>query len=178
MANDFGSKILSEQLKDAHTHLNATMEGVTNEVAHFQPEGKANPISGTFAHLIFSEDFFISTLIQGKAPLMETEFKDKTGASEIQPSEWVEAYPKWLREVKVDLTQMEEYKKAVFSASEDYISSLTDQDLEKEIDLSAFGMGNKKLSSVLGGMVIGHCRDIMGEISVLKGIQNLKGYPF
>lgn len=44
--------------------------------------------------------------------------------------------------------------------------------------MSAFGMGGRKLHSVLAGMVIGHAASIMGEISVLKGIQGLKGYPF
>lgn len=171
--------ILAELLKDAHTHFRATLDGVTEEVAHFQPEGKANPIAGTYAHLVFSEDFFIQTLIQGKTPLMEEEnWKDKTGASEVQPSEWENAYPKWLREVKVDLEQFEKYREAVFSESEKYLESLTDEELEKEVDLSAFGMGMRKLHSVIGSMVIGHTRDIMGEISVLKGIQNLKGYPF
>ena len=62
--------------------------------------------------------------------------------------------------------------------SEEYVASLSDTDLDQEIDMSMFGMGNKKLSSFLGGLVIGHTRDIMGEISVLKGIQGLRGYPF
>lgn len=174
----FAVNILLELLTDGHKHLADTMEGVTDEVANFQPEGTANPIAGTYAHLVFSEDFFIHMLIQGKPPLMETEFKDNTGASEIQPSEWENAYPKWLREVKLDLNQFDTYAKAVFKASAEYLESLTDEDLDKEIDMSAFGMEMRKLHSVLGGMVIGHTRDIMGEISVLKGIQGLKGYPF
>jgi hypothetical protein len=172
------ANILLDQLKDFHNAFRGTMEGVTEEVAHFQPEGTANPIAGTYAHLVFSEDFFIHMLIQGKAPLMETEFKDKTGASEIQPSEWENAYPKWLREVKVDLNKFKKYQEAVFSASEQYVASIEDKDLEKEIDMNAFGMGGKKLSSVLAGMVNGHVTSIMGEIAVLKGIQGLKGYPF
>ncbi len=172
------ASILLDQIKDAHRVFKGTMEGVTDAVAHFQPEGTANPIAGTYAHLIFSEDFFIHMLIQGKAPLMDTEFKDKTGASEIQPSEWETAYPKWLREVKIDLEQYKKYEEAVFKASEEYIASLDDVDLDKEIDMSSFGMGGRKLHSVLAGMVIGHITAIMGEISVLKGIQGLKGYPF
>ena len=172
------AKMLLELLKDAHKNFSATMQGVTEEVAHYQPAGKANPIAGTYAHLVFSEDFFIHMLIQGKSPLMETEFKDKTGASEIQPSEWEVAYPKWLKEVKLDLPQFEKYAKAVYEASEEYLDSLTDEDLEKQIDMSSFGMGDRPLHAILGGMVIGHSNSIMGEISVLKGIQGLKGYPF
>lgn len=178
MANNIAVTMLLEQLKDAHKWLEETMEGVTNEVAAFQPPGKANPIAGTYAHVVFSEDFFVSMLLQGKPALMDTSWKDKTGASEIQPSEWVTEYPRWLREVKLDITKFRDYAKAVYAASEDYLSTLTDDDLFKEIDLSSFGMGARPAHTVWGGMIVNHARDIMGEISVLKGIQGLKGYPF
>ena len=178
MNNKIGVNILLEQIKDAHQWLEATMEGVTNEIAAFMPPGKANPIAGTYAHLVMSEDFFIQGLLQGKKPLMETTWKDKTGASELQPTEWEKAYPKWLKTVTVDIAQMREYAKATYKASEEYLASLTDEDLESEIDMSMFGMGKRKKHSVIAGMIIGHARDIMGEISVLKGIQGLKGYPF
>ncbi len=178
MSQNAAVYLLLDQLKEAHNYMNQTMEGVTNEVAAFMPPGKANPIAGTYAHLIFSEDFFISTMIRHNQPLFETEFKDKTGASEIQPSEWEHAYPKWLKEVKVDIEQMNTYAKAVYASTEHYLASLTDEELEKEVDMSAFGMGNRKLANVLGMMIIMHTNNIMGEISVLKGIQGLKGYPF
>ncbi len=178
MKNKIAVNLLVEQLTEAHKWIEATMEGVTNEVAAHMPPGKANPIAGTYAHLIMSEDFFVNTLLQGKKTLMETEFKDKTGASEVQPTEWETAYPKWLKTVKVDVATLRTYAKAVYTANEKYLASLTDEDLAREIDMSMFGMGKRAVGSILGGMVIGHARDIMGEISVLKGIQNMKGYPF
>lgn len=73
--------LLLEQLQDAHKNLESTMEGVTNAVAAYQPDGKANPIAGTYAHLVFSEDFFVQVLLQNKKPWFETEWKDKTGIS-------------------------------------------------------------------------------------------------
>lgn len=170
--------ILLEQLKEAHKHMNGTMQGVTNEVAAFMPPGKANPIAGTYAHLVMSEDFFVNMLLQKKQPLFETEFKDKTGASELQPTEWENAYPKWLKEVKVDIEQMNKYAAAVYASSEKYLESLTDDDLSAQVDMSAFGMEKLPLSNVIGMFVIMHANNIMGEISVLKGIQGLKGYPF
>lgn len=178
MKNNLAAQILLDQLKDAHKWLEATMEGVDDKVAAFMPPGKANPIAGTYAHLVMSEDFFINGLLKGKTPLMQSEYKDKTGASELQPTEWEKAYPKWLREVKVDVQVLRRYALAVYAASESYLGSLNDADLSREIDLSSFGMGKLPLSAVIGGFVIGHARDIMGEISVLKGIQGLKGYPF
>ena len=170
--------LLLDQLKDAHQVADGTIDGVTDEVASFMPQGKANPISGLFAHVLMSEDFFIHGLLQKKEPLFATSWKNKTGASEVQPTEWETAYPKWLKEVKVEMAQMKEYAKAVYKASEDYVDSLSDEDLERKVDMSLFGMGERPLGSVLGGLIIGHSRDITGEISAIKGIQGLKGYPF
>lgn len=172
------TQILVDQLKAVHGALMQTMDGVTDEVAHFMPEGKANPIAGTYAHLIFSEDMFVHGFLNKTQPLFETTFKDKTGASELHPMEWQEAYPKWLREVKLDMKQFQEYAKAVFAETEAYVASFTDEDLEKDVDMSSFGMGSKKTHDFIANILSGHAYSIMGEVAVLKGIQDLKGYPF
>lgn len=175
---NLGTEILLNQLKAAHGALEQTMEGVTDEVAHFMPPGKANPIAGTYAHLVFAEDMFIHGFLKKTKPLAETTFKNNTGASELHPTEWQVAYPKWLKEVRLDIKQFREYAKAVFAESENYVASLTDADLEKDIDMSAFGMGSRKTYDFIANLISGHAYPIMGEISVLKGIQGLKGYPF
>ena len=171
-------KYILADLKNAHTYLHQTMEGVTNEVAHFQPDGKANPISGIYAHLIFSEDFFLHFFLKQSKPLFESTWKGKTGISENQPTEWVTAYPAWLKTVKVEIPKVHEYAKAVFTDTEKYIESLDDADLETNIDMSMFGMGERTQGDLIHMMILGHIWSIMGEIAVLKGIQGLKGYPF
>lgn len=175
---NLGVEILLIQLKAAHGALEQTMDGVTDEVAQFMPPGTANPIAGTYAHLVFSEDLFMHSLLMKKASLMETTFQDKTGASETQPTDWQVAYPKWLKEVKLDVKQFREYAKAVFAESEKYVASLSEKDLEKDVDMSAFGMGTRKVYDFIANLISGHVYPIMGEIAVLKGIQGLKGYPF
>lgn len=176
--NNLATQTLLTQLKATHSALDQTMEGVTDAVAAFMPQGTANPIAGTYAHLIFSEDFFVHGFLKKTQPLFETTFKDKTGASELQPTEWESAYPKWLRSVQVDMKQFREYSKAVQEASEAYVAALTDEDLEKDVDMSAFGMGTRKVYDFIANMISGHAYSIMGEVAVLKGIQGLKGYPF
>lgn len=176
--SDFVSTVLLEDLADAHQYMKQTMEGVTADVASFQPEGTANPIAGTYAHLVFSEDFFTHMLLQGKQPLFATEWKDKTGASEVQPDDWVNEYPKWLRRVTIDVEEFAKYADAVAAASEAYVKGADEAELSRELDMSAFGMGKRPVHKVVTGMVIGHIWSIMGEVSVLKGIQGLKGYPF
>lgn len=178
MNNNIGVKYLLEGLQNAHTYMLQTMDGVTDEVAAFVPQGTANPIAGTYAHLIFSEDSFTQGFLKKEKPLFETNWKDKTGISELQPTDWIEAYPKWLKSVKVDITKVNEYAKAVFAETEKYVAGLTDEDLEKMVDLSAFGMGEKSVGNFIANLITGHANNIMGEVSVLKGIQGLKGYPF
>lgn len=176
--HDLGSRILVNQLKSAHTVLEQTMEDVTDEVAHFMPPGTSNPIAGTYAHIVFSEDFFMHSFLMKSKPLMETSFKDMTGASEIHPTDWQVAYPKWLKEVKLDLQQFGKYSKAVFAESEEYVASLKNEDLEKDVDMSAFGMATREAYDFIANLISGHLYSIIGEVAVLKGIQGLKGYPF
>jgi hypothetical protein len=66
--NNIAITYMHMELKNAHTYLTQTMEDVTDEVAHFTPEGKANPIAGTYAHLVFSEDFFTQGIWKGEKP--------------------------------------------------------------------------------------------------------------
>jgi hypothetical protein len=176
--SNFGSEILLNQLKAAHGALEQTMEGVTDEVAHSMPPGTANPIAGVYAHLVFSEDLFIHSFLKETPPLLETKFKGKTGASEVHPTDWKVEYPRWLKEVHLDIKQFQKYTKAVFEESEKYVASLKDEDLKKDVDMSAWGMGTKKEYDFIANLISGHIYPTMGEISVLKGIQGLKGYPF
>jgi len=176
--NKIAVKLILEDLKNSHKYFEQTMDGVTNEVAHYMPAGTANPISGVYAHLIFSEDFFLNFFLKKSQPLYETTWKDKTGISSLQPTEWVTEYPKWLKEVKISVPEVYEYAKAVFKTSEEYIETLEDSDLEKPVDMSSFGMGERTQGDMIHMMILGHIWSIMGEISVLKGIQGLKGYPF
>ena len=176
--SSIAAKILAHDLAEAHKYLLQMMGEVTHDIAQFQPPGTANPIAGTYAHLIFSEDFFTHFFLKKTKPFFESTWKDKTGISELQPTEWVTAYPAWLRRVQVDMTDSRPYAEAVFAMTESYIETLTDEILLQPVDLSMFGMGESTVGHVIASMITGHCWSIMGEIAVLKGIQGLKGYPF
>src|SRR5438132_1183238 len=60
------------------------------------------------------------------------------------------------------------------------------QDLDRRLDLSGVGLGTSEPGSeaghnvgwVLSREVVGHADNIAGEISCLKGLQGLQGYPF
>ena len=172
-------QLIKDQLKDARETFESTVADLQEEHLHKDPGGKAFPLAGTYAHLIFSEDMIINGMIQGKATLSSVTWKDKTGVSEPMPpfdENWEKAHHQWSKTAKVDLAKLREYSQAVYAATDAYVASLKDEDLEKLIDLGP--MGQKTVANLLSGFVIGHTYSLTGEISVLKGIQGVKGYPF
>ena len=164
---------LSEQIKQAHGFLEATMEGVTPEQAHWIPPGTANPLSATYVHAVVSEDTLIHAVMQGSAPLHASTCADQTGISEIQPLSAQE----WARRLRVDLPTLRRYAQAVYAATDAYVAALTDEDLSRVIDLSGIGMGQQTVGNLLSRFVVGHVDNLCGEISCLKGLQGGRGYP-
>jgi hypothetical protein len=170
---------LHGQLRNARQVLEGTMEGVTAEQAHWSPPGKANPLGATYAHIVLTVDGMVNGMIGGAAPLY---MSANVGISESPPGpdpdnpgfpNWSE----WSRSVQVDMAAIREYAQAVYAASDECLASLTDEDLARTVDLSAFGVGEQSSGDLLG-TVIANTQWHTGEISCLKGIQGLKGYPF
>ena len=172
-------QLVKDQLKDAHTTFENIVIDIKSAHLHRLPEGKALPLGSLVAHLVFSEDVIIHGMLLGKAPLYTTTWKGKTGASLPLPAmdeKWKAAHEEWSRTVKVKLPELLKYTKAVFSATEKYVSTLKDKDLEKEIDLGSWG--KKSVVNLLTGFIIAHTNSLIGEISAIKGVNGAKGYPF
>jgi DinB superfamily len=173
---------IREGARLGHWLLDGTMADVSDAQAHFTPPGRANPIGATFAHLVCSEDMIVNGMLQQHPPLAASSHADKLGLSEPMPTpgsaDWSEAYAAWTRRVRVDLPALTAYAQAVYGATDAYIASLSDMDLDRELDLSGVGFGTQKLGWVLNFLVLNHIGTETGEISALKGIQGAKGYPF
>lgn len=166
--------IIRSQSASTHEWFEATMAEVTPEVAHWQPGGTAHPIASLYAHAVTAEDIMTNMMIQGGQPLFTSSWSGKTGISD--PS--FDANLEWARSVRIDLDQARAYAQAVYDSTDAYLAGLGADDLSRTIDLTEQGMGEWSLGAFLISFVIGHMRDMMGEISALKGIQGLQGYPF
>lgn len=171
--------LIREQLQQAHQFLERTMDGVTSEQAHWVPPGNAHSIGATFVHAIMAEDIVINVMLKGRAPLFATTWSDKTGFSEPMPMpgpDWHE-YAQWARRVRVDLTEIQAYIQAVYAVTDDYLSSLDPEDMDQVVDLSNMHMGQVTRAWIFSRLLIGHADNICGEISCLKGLQGVQGYP-
>lgn len=180
MGNKF-SEMIRQSLKDAHETFEGTMQGVTEEVAHFQPQGKALPIGATYAHAIISEDIMLNVMVRKTPPLLD-QWQEKLGLSAPHPAmdgDWEANFAQWVKEVKVDLPKLQEYAQVVYKQSDDFLADTNDSDLlDKKADLSMWGMDEWPLGRFVIRFLISHIDSLSGEISAIKGVQNLKGYPF
>jgi len=158
----------------ANELLEMTMADVTPAQAAWTPPGTANPLGATYAHAICGADATVQSTFKGEQPLFETAWVGKTGVVNPQLQSTFE----WAHGLRVDLTLLREYAKAVYANADAYLADLTDEELIRHLDLTREGMGVRTLDWALSALLTGHLHDMTGEISVLKGIQGGKGYPF
>lgn len=155
------------QLEQAFSLLNGTAQGMTEAQYNFKPEGTANPIGKNHVHSLTAVDFFLNFLAQGKAPLWSG-FAASTGL----PQNSLEI---WKFEGKIPLDAIASYGQDVQKSALDYLATLSDGDLDRELDTRVFGTQNVGFLLQLAGMhTVGHT----GDIAALKGLQGLKGLPF
>jgi len=163
------------QLGFWHGTLDSIMGDCTDEVTSKQlPDANITTIGAIYAHIVFSEDFLVQSLLQGKPTLYESDgWQAKVGmqAPGVPPA----ITDEWAKQVKVN-DALKDYAKAVFAATDSYLANISDAELDREMDTKIFG--TQKIgwvaSTILGTHAPGHA----GEIAALKGVQGLKGLPF
>lgn len=167
--------LLREQLKWAHGALEATMTDVSHDVAHFSETNKALPVGAAYAHALIGEDMVVATMLAHTTPLSQS--NPDVGVSEPMPGfdKW-DQHEQWYKTVKVDIPKLQAYARDVAKATDDYIASLKEEDLETEVDLGAFG--KHTIADIVSNFMILHMANLTGEISSVKGLQGLKGYPW
>lgn len=168
-------QLLREQLKSAHETLEATMSDVTNESAHFNDTNKAIPVGAAYAHAVIGEDVVVATMLAHTAPL--SAYNSNTGLSTPMPSSqnW-DKHEQWTKTVKIDLPKLKAFAEQVYKATDAYVATLKEEDLARVIDVP--GMGKLTLVFILNNFIILHAANLTGEISSVKGLQGLKGYPW
>jgi hypothetical protein len=164
---------IREGIRWGNEILEMVMADVTDEHARHIPAGTANPIGALYAHGLLAEDGIVNGLLKGGAPRFAAQ-PDSVGVAAPQ----MNLDPQWARGLKPNLGQLRAYKDSIIADVEAYLDTLTSVDLDRAIDLSFAGLGHRRLGWVLSALVAGHLNNMAGEISALKGILGLRGYPF
>ncbi len=137
---------------------------VTNDLTQVQvdwePPGTASSIGSILSHLVTYLDFFLQEVCIGKR------FEVLTAPP---PQQIV------MQDVQMDLHNLHSRTETLKAQIKDWISSLTPADLDVEVE-SAIGMIN--VGQMIEAYIIWHINVHCGEISLLKGCQGAKGYPW
>ena len=154
-------ELLQFSLEAAFDVLSWVTADLTQEQADWRPPGTANTIGSIYSHILTYVDYYVRNyFIEGK-PQPET--------VESRPAEL------WMQDVQVDLSELHAFAGQVRSTVQNWLSSLTPQDLERR-SLTTAGEINEGQAVEL--FIIWHINAHCGEISALKGCQGLKGYPW
>jgi hypothetical protein len=167
-------QLLREQFLRAHAYLEATLDAIPPEAIHYAPPARALPVGAHFGHTVIGEDGLISLFVTGSPPLFASSWAGKTGFSSLPPEG--EPWDEWASNLQVDLDAARQYARAVYAHTDQILARMSDEDVFKPLDMTPVGLGQRTVAylfSTLIGNTYLHC----GEISCVKGLQGLTGYP-
>jgi hypothetical protein len=170
MSNNSAINTLRGLFKNLHEQwLEGTLAGVTNEQAHWEPPGNVAPVGAQYAHVVTAEDALFNMVLAGGMPQM---MRTPTGLSEPPPQggAWID----WGKRVRVDMAALRAYAQLVYANTDQILSSMNDEDLATVVKTPLGDMPKGVMLTLLAANIAVHT----GEVSVLKGLQGLQGYPF
>jgi hypothetical protein len=161
--------------KTLHGNLMDAVKDLTDEQLHFRPLGKGNHLAFVFWHAVRTEDNVMNFMLQKKPSVWNAEGWDKrfgmapraqgTGMSAEQAAA--------LR--LPNLAEFLKYSDKVFKASEAYLETLKETELDRVEEFQF--LGKRSFGSVIGDVILTHGFGHLGEIWYVKGLLGLKGSP-
>lgn len=169
-----GVDTLRSAFQAAYMWYDGTVANVTEQQANYRPAGKAHSIATLATHVQQSEDWFVNQLMRGGEMKWEAEgWGDKLGIPNLaQLQDNVEV------QMAGGLQRLQPFQEAIRANTAEYFNGLTDADLDEELDMSAFELGMMRRGDVISNFLLGNSFAHTGEISAIKGIQGVQGYPF
>lgn len=160
---------LKEQMQALHGTLEAAIRDCSADaLTRKLPGSTINSVGAVYAHTIFSEDGLLNGLIRGGTPVyFAGAWAPKIGLE--MPKGGME--PDWT--VALDIDLFRQYAAAVYKATDDYLATASDADLDRVVD--AGFAPPMPVRSFVANILAWHVATHQGEVSALKGVQGLNG---
>jgi len=161
--------LLQQQMQALHGTMEAAIGDCSADaLTRKLPSSTINSIGAIYAHTIFSEDGLLNGLVRGGTPVYHGGgWAEKIGLD--MPQGGME--PDW--DVTLDINLFRQYAAAVYQATDDYLTSVSDAELEKIVD-PGFAPP-MAAGSFVANLLAWHVATHQGEISALKGVQGFNG---
>jgi hypothetical protein len=168
-------EFFQSEVKNLHQGLMEAVKDLTEEQLHFRPLDKGNHIAFNIWHYVRTEDTVLNFLLQKKKPVWNAEEWDKKlGLDPRSQGTGMTAEDAAAVRIK-DMKLFLQYMENEFKATQDYLAGLKEEDLAPIHDLPA--LGKMSLTNLLGGTILRHGANHLGEIWCIKGIMGIKGSP-
>lgn len=166
-----GVASIKEMLGLARQYLDAAIQETDAKTLETKlPGATVGPIGEIYGHTIAGEDWAFNQLIQGKELVLTSGgWAAKLGLSPDAKDH------DWNAVAQNHMTELQQYGTAVRQATDAYLDSLSDADLDKAIDF--FGR-QESMGWVIADTVLVHVAFHSGEIASLKGVMGQKGLPW
>jgi len=162
-------------LKGFHNDLTDAVKDLNDAQLHFQPLGKGNTIAFIFWHTVRTEDSVLNFLLQKKPPVWNAEGWDKKFGMDPR-AQGTGMTAEQAASIRIsNLQDFLNYADHVFEATEAYLGRVKEADLEPVQEYQF--LGKRSGYQVIGGVVLAHGSEHLGEIWYVKGLQGLKGCP-
>lgn len=155
------------QLEQAFNLLNMSADGLDDAQYNWAPDGTCNPIAKSHVHALTATDFFVLSAAKGGQML----WMDVAAAAGL-PAKATEI---WRYTGEIPQAAIKEYGQKVQKQAIDFAASLSDEDLDREVETQFFGKQSVAFLVHLAGV---HTAGHAGEIAAVKGMQGMKGLPF
>lgn len=166
-ATDF----MKQTLDFIHRGFAGAGEGLSDEQLHFVPEGQSHSIAWCMWHGVRIEDLFFQQIFQGKASEWDSgSWAEATGL----PAKGFGTNQSNEDAATVHIASREkfrEYQLKVASLAMDYLGSLSDTDLTREVKL---GEKTETLGESINLHMVIHLNGHRGEVNLLRGMM---GFP-
>lgn len=164
--------LLKKQFSNLREMADIALNGLTTETLNWTPSGTANSIGVNLLHMVGGEDYFINVLLRKQELVWNSAWAEKIGVPLPPggaPETWTQA-----KAARLPLEPVKAYCQAVWSAREAYLAQLSLDDLDQPVDI----FGQPGTVAEMLAMTISHSSTHLGEISTLKGLQGLTGWPY
>jgi DinB superfamily len=166
-----GVASIKEMMGLARQYLDAAIQETdAKTLATKLPGATVGPIGEIYGHTIGNEDWAFNQLIQGKELIVTADgWAEKLGLKG-DPQNY-----DWNAVAQNHMAELQQYGGAVRQATDAFLDSLSDADLDKPIDF--FGR-KESMGWVIADTVLVHVAFHSGEIASLKGVMGQKGLPW
>lgn len=167
------AEFLRQALKSQHNMFDGVVKDLTPEQMHWlPPDTKANHIGATLWHYVRTEDNIVHFVLQDRKPpvWLQNNYHEKFGLDKVAQGTGITTEDaQALRLPPID--EWMPYQQAVWAATDAYVASLNEDELERVLTVRPFG--EIPVRQALGQVCLTHGHAHFGEICVLRVLQGL-----